>query len=94
MSKIRHKIQILNASGLHARPAAKIVKVASRFTSHIEISFETKIANAKDMIEIMMLGATQYSWVELLISGNNPLENESALSQLTELISTLSETAA
>ena len=94
MSKIRHLIQILNPSGLHARPAAKIVKVASQFTSHIEISFETKTANAKDMIEIMMLGATQHSWVELLISGNDLLENQRALLQLTTLFNDCCEISA
>lgn len=89
MITIRHKIQILNEFGLHARTAAKVVKTASKFTSQIQMTFNSKTANAKDIIEIMMLGATQHSWVELLISGENDSENKIALSQMTTLLKRL-----
>lgn len=83
---VQHKIQIINQLGMHARAAAKLVKTASQFTSHIEIKYNDKIANAKDMLAVMMLGLSQYSWIELLISGNNTTENKEALSQLQTLI--------
>lgn len=85
---LRHKIQIINELGLHARAAAKFVKTASQFSSRIEIHHNHQMANAKDMLAIMMLGLSQYSWIELLISGENITENKHALSQLENLINT------
>jgi phosphotransferase system HPr (HPr) family protein len=86
---IRESVQILNTAGLHARTAAQLVKTASQFKSHIELECHTKTANAKDIIEIMMLGATQHSWVALLISGEDALENERALAAIKQLINDL-----
>lgn len=66
---IRKKLEIVNKLGLHARAAAKLVQTASKYESHIEISKDEMLANAKSIMGVMMLAASQHSWVEFTIEG-------------------------
>lgn len=80
---IRKKLEITNKLGLHARAAAKLVQTASKFESHIEISHNSHTANCKSIMGVMMLAATQNSWVEIQISG---VDEENALAAISQLI--------
>lgn len=51
------EITLSNPEGLHARPAAIFVRVASKFSSNIEIEAHGKKVNGKSIIGIMSLGA-------------------------------------
>jgi len=75
--------KIKNSIGLHARPAAIFVKKANEFISDIKILKEDKEANAKSIINVMSLGATQGS--ELSIQAKGEDESE-ALDALTKLL--------
>lgn len=79
---IRIKLQIINKLGLHARAAAKLVHIASAFQSQINIIKDEKIANAKSIMSVMMLGATQHSWVECLAEGTDETHAVDAISRL------------
>lgn len=83
---LRKKIQILNELALHARAAAKLVKALSPFSSKIEIHFNNKSANAKDMLELMLLDIAQYNWVDIVISGGDESEYLSAWTSIETLI--------
>ncbi|MFM8567243.1 MAG: HPr family phosphocarrier protein, partial [Gemmatimonadota bacterium] len=48
-------LQVQNAHGIHARPAAEIVKVAGRFRSSITIARDGLEVNAKSIMGVMML---------------------------------------
>ena len=50
-------VQILNKNGLHARPAAEMVKAAAKFKSDITISREDIEVNGKSIMGVMMLAA-------------------------------------
>ena len=52
----RH-VQIVNRNGLHARPAAEIVKAASKFKSDITIARDDLEVNGKSIMGVMMLAA-------------------------------------
>ena len=52
----RH-VQIVNRNGLHARPAAEIVKAASKFKSEITIARDDLEVNGKSIMGVMMLAA-------------------------------------
>ncbi|HET9844046.1 MAG TPA: HPr family phosphocarrier protein [Gammaproteobacteria bacterium] len=80
---IRKRVQIINKLGLHARAAAKFVQLASSFYSEIEISHAGKTVNGKSIMGIMMLAASQNTWIELTISGSDA---EKAMITLEELI--------
>ncbi len=50
-------VQIVNKYGLHARPAAEIVKAAARFKSDITIVRDDLEVNGKSIMGVMMLAA-------------------------------------
>lgn len=54
---IEREVQIINKNGLHARPAAEIVKLASKFRSEITMVRDDLEVNGKSIMGVMMLAA-------------------------------------
>jgi phosphocarrier protein HPr len=54
---VERTVQILNKNGLHARPAAEIVKLAAKYRSEITISRDGTEVNGKSIMGVMMLAA-------------------------------------
>lgn len=79
---ISRDIEISNKLGLHARAAAKLVNLASGFGSHIELHKEDKNANAKSIMAVMMLAASQGSMLTISADGDD--ENQ-AMEQIIGL---------
>lgn len=52
-------LEVSNKMGVHARPAAMIVRIASRFEGGIWITKEEERVNAKSIMGIMMLAAAK-----------------------------------
>ena len=80
---ISRTVTIINKLGLHARATAKLVATASEHESHVWISRNDRKVNAKNIMQVMMLAASQGSTVELIADG--PDERQ-AIDALTELI--------
>ena len=80
---VERSVQILNKNGLHARPAAEIVKAASKFRCDITISREDIEVNGKSIMGVMMLAAECGSTIALRATG--PDEKE-ALDTLERII--------
>jgi phosphocarrier protein len=76
-------VQIVNQAGLHARPAAEIVKIAARFQSEIKLERDGLEVNGKSIMGVMMLAAECGASVRLIAEGNDA---EAALNALAELI--------
>ena len=79
---IEHTIQIQNKMGLHARPAARIVKVISKFSSSILFTKDGMTINAKSILGLMSLAAERGSKILMKIEGKD--ENE-ALESILDL---------
>src|SRR2546427_11228501 len=62
-------VAIVNRFGLHARAAAKIVRLASQFKCSVSLVFNGRRASARSMLAVMMLAATMGSVVRLETSG-------------------------
>ncbi|MFN7457325.1 MAG: HPr family phosphocarrier protein [Gemmatimonas sp.] len=77
-------VQIVNKHGLHARPAAEMVKAASRFKSDITISRDDLEVNGKSIKGVMMLAAEYGATITLRATGPDA---EDALAALTALVS-------
>ena len=60
---------LLNKTGLHARPAAILVKALSKFQSDIKIIYDNKEVNAKSFISITSLGIEKNSKIIVDING-------------------------
>lgn len=76
-------VQILNKNGLHARPAAEIVKIAAKFTSEITLVKDDLEVNGKSIMGVMMLAAECGSSLELRADG---ADADAALDALAALI--------
>jgi phosphocarrier protein len=76
-------VQILNKNGLHARPAAEIVKISARFQSDVTIIREGTEVNGKSIMGVMMLAAECGSTLILRAEGDDA---EAALEALAGLI--------
>lgn len=76
-------IVIINKLGLHARATAKLVATASGFESSITLRNNGREANAKNIMQVMMLAASQGTNMELVADGP---DEEQAVDALTELI--------
>jgi phosphocarrier protein HPr len=74
---------IRNKYGLHARPSAAFVQVASQFKSDISVVYEDKVANGKSIISIMILAAECGAKIRLKISGD---DEEEAMEAILNLI--------
>lgn len=80
---IKKKVTIVNDAGLHARPAAALVKVASKYESDFYIHMYGYKVNGKSILGVMTLAAEKGAELELEVRG--PDENK-ALKEIVELI--------
>ena len=76
-------VQVVNANGIHARPAAEIVKVAGRFKANITIGRDDLEVNAKSIMGVMMLAAECGATVRIKADG---ADADGALDALSALI--------
>ena len=63
--------KIVNKLGIHARPAAEIVKAAGKFKSNITIVRDDIEVNAKSIMGVMMLAAEFGSTIALRAIGDD-----------------------
>ncbi|NCV43026.1 MAG: HPr family phosphocarrier protein [Actinobacteria bacterium] len=76
-------IKIINKLGLHARASAKLTQVANQFESDIWIEKNDKKVNAKSIMGVMMLAASQGSDITITTQGSDEKE---ALNSIVDLI--------
>lgn len=73
-------VTLINADGLHARPAADFVRLASTFSAQVTVNGE----DATSLLGIMGLGLTVGREVEISATGADAQEAVSALAALIE----------
>ncbi|HEU5246147.1 MAG TPA: HPr family phosphocarrier protein [Candidatus Udaeobacter sp.] len=81
--KIEKDVPITNRLGLHARPAAMFVRIASRYRSEIWVSKEEEVVNGKSIMGLMMLAAGQGSKLRIRCEGPDA---DKAMEELEALI--------
>jgi phosphocarrier protein HPr len=81
---IEREAKIVNQEGLHARPAAKIVRLASSFDSDIELLKDGLAVNGKSIMGVMMLAAECGS--SIVVRADGP-DAEQAVEAITQLVS-------
>jgi phosphocarrier protein HPr len=77
------EVRILNKLGIHARPAAEIVKAAGKFKSTITIVRDDLEVNGKSIMGVMMLAAESGATIVLRATGDDA---EAALDALAAVI--------
>lgn len=79
---IEREIEVVNRLGLHARAAAKLVHLAGRFRSDVELVTNGEEVDAKSILGILLLAAGQGT--RLTVRCDGPDETE-AIDQVTRL---------
>ena len=77
------EVQIVNKYGLHARPAAELVKLANRFASDVWIRKDEVEVSGKSIMGVMMLAAECGSTVQVRAAGE---DSQAAVDALVQLI--------
>jgi phosphocarrier protein HPr len=81
---LERAIRVVNENGIHARPAAEIVKIAARFRSEIILSRDGLDVNGKSIMGVMMLAADCGSTILAKATGDDA---QQALDALERVIS-------
>ncbi len=81
---ITKQVVIANRAGIHARPAAMIVKVANKFKSDITLAKDDDEINAKSIMGIITLAATYQTVLTLKADGEDEAEAVEAISKIFE----------
>ena len=82
MNRVSKELTVINKLGVHARPAALFVKVASKFQSEITVEKDGEQINGKSIMGLMMLAAAQGSRLKIIAEG---ADAEAAVRELEQL---------
>lgn len=80
---IEAEVQIVNRAGMHARPAAMLVKLAGSFASNILVEKDGLQVNGKSIMGVLMLAAEKGSTLRFSAVGEDA---EAAVEALTALV--------
>lgn len=75
-------VQVVNKNGLHARPAAEIVKLAAKYRSEITLARDDLEVNGKSIMGVMMLAAECGSTLTLKAEGEDAQQAVDAIAHL------------
>ncbi|OIR06371.1 HPr-like protein Crh [mine drainage metagenome] len=77
--QIVKELVVQNKMGIHARPAAMIVRITNKFKADVFVEKDEEQVNGKSIMGLMMLAAGKGSKVKFIASGDD------APNMLTEL---------
>ena len=83
MATLTREFTIQNKMGMHARPAAQLVKRASKYQSDIWVEKDDEQVNGKSIMGLMMLAAGKGEIIKVTVEGSDA---EAAMSDIGELI--------
>lgn len=78
------RTRVANHRGLHARAAARFVRDASRFSSHIEVASPWRRVDGKSILGLLLLAATAGTELVITADGPDEVDASAALAALVE----------
>lgn len=75
---------VCNALGLHARTAARFVRLATSFTSQIRVGRDTQMVDGKSVLSLLLLAAGQGTTLTITADGEDEIAAAAALVHLIE----------
>jgi len=79
----QRRVTVVNDLGLHARAAAKFVKLAARFSASVTVAKDGQQVSGSSILGLMMLAAGPGDEIEISADGSDA---EAALEALTALV--------
>jgi phosphocarrier protein len=82
---IKAAIEITNPTGLHARPAVKMTKLAKTFAATVQVAFDAAgpWIDAKSVVKVMAMKAPKGAWLHFTASG---VDAAAAIAELSDLV--------
>jgi len=80
----RRLVKICNQKGLHARAAARFVKMASQFNAEVTVRKNGTEVSGRSIMGLMMLAAASGTVIELAATGPDAAASVEALARLIE----------
>ena len=85
MPEAAREVPVTNQYGLHARPASRIVGIASRFRSDVTLSNGAgRAVNAKSILDVLTLAAGSGSSLTIRAVGEDAEQAVAEIAQLVE----------
>jgi phosphocarrier protein HPr len=81
---VERMVTIRNRAGMHARPAALLVKTAGEFESRIYIEKDSERVNGKSIMGVITLGATYNTPLKIIADGPDETQALDAIEKLFE----------
>ena len=78
------RMTIVNGLGLHARAAAKFVKLAGRFASQVRVTRGQRTVDGKSILGLLLLAAARGSAIDISADGPDEAQALDALCALVE----------
>lgn len=82
MAEVTEELTVINSKGMHARPAQKLVKTTLSFQSDCFISLNGYRVNAKSIMGVLTLAATQGTRLSVTCTGDDADKAMAALREL------------
>ncbi len=82
MAALEKTVQILNKRGLHARAAAKFVKLVEQHKADVKVSKDDMEVGGSSIMGLLMLSASQNTSIKISAQGDGAEEAVQALADL------------
>jgi phosphocarrier protein len=80
--QLTKELVVNNKMGIHARPAAMIVRITNKFKADVFVEKDEEQVNGKSIMGLMMLAAGKGSKVKFLATGDDAAQMLTELEQL------------
>lgn len=67
-------VEVINKMGIHARPAAMIVRIANKYEAEVYVKKDGELVNGKSIMGLMMLAAGEGSRLKIIATGKGAEE--------------------
>ena len=79
---VERTVVIVNEAGIHANPAALLVRLAESFESEIQLEKSGVVVDGKSILSIMLLAAAYNSEIKVIANGSDESDAVEALAKL------------
>ena len=81
---VTRRVQVVNALGLHARAAARFVRLAGQFRSQIRVTRGQRTMDGKSILGLLLLAAARGTEIQISADGADEADAVAALCALAE----------
>jgi phosphocarrier protein HPr len=81
---VSRRVTVVNPLGMHARAAARFVRLAGRFQSRIQVSRGNRTMDGKSILGLLLLAAARGTVLDIRADGSDEQDALAALCALTD----------